>query len=97
MWMDACINYFMCTGEEVLSCEAFLCKDKSRCLETVAVCDGHADCKDGSDEANNCSGFSLVLLLLPGKHAGSNSETFLVTTSYGQHAVRVGLDRTCLI
>ena len=68
--MRTSVILYMCTGEEVLSCEVFLCKDKSRCLETGAVCDGHADCKDGSDEANNCSGFSSVLLFLPSKHGG---------------------------
>ena len=95
--MHTSVILYMCTGEEVLSCEVFLCKDKSRCLETGAVCDGHADCKDGSDEANNCSGFSSVLLFLPSKHAGFNSEAFLVPTSCGQHAFRIRLDRTCLI
>ena len=47
----------MCpAGVEVLDCRSFLCEDRSKCLEMEAVCDGRSDCKDGSDEANNCCG-----------------------------------------
>uniref|UniRef100_A0A0K0EX13 Low-density lipoprotein receptor-related protein 2 n=1 Tax=Strongyloides venezuelensis TaxID=75913 RepID=A0A0K0EX13_STRVS len=32
----------------------FFCKDASKCVEPMAVCDGYNDCRDGSDESSFC-------------------------------------------
>lgn len=39
---------------EPLECpiEHISCSDNSRCIKHSHICDGEADCKDGSDEAN---------------------------------------------
>ncbi|KAK0410136.1 hypothetical protein QR680_004969 [Steinernema hermaphroditum] len=60
---NSCIQNMQCSSWQ------FRCKDQLQCIHKSLTCDGHADCRDGSDESKmNCPHLSFGNEVAPGSN-----------------------------